>query len=62
MRAEGEARVYADENSDSESMTQYLGFAQAYVLADDVRDGAEVFSLMRTTDVPASDYLTRYYE
>ncbi len=41
----------------------YTGFAQAYgPLDDDPGDGVEVFSLMRTSDRDAADYLTRFFD
>ena len=55
--AETEALNYA-KNLDAE----YLGLAQAYTLAEDVGVGTEVFSLMRTSSLRPSDYLSTYFD
>lgn len=55
-RAEAEAYEYA-EIVDAE----YVGFAQAYVLSDDVDDGAEVFSLMRASDLEPGAYVDWFF-
>ena len=55
--AETEALKYA-KNLDA----QYLGLAQAYTLAEDVGVGTEVFSLMRTSSLRPSDYLSAYFD
>ncbi len=55
--AETEALEYADALD-----AEYLGLAQAYTLTDDIGVGAEVFSLMRTSGLRPSDYLTAYFD
>jgi hypothetical protein len=59
-RAETEARQYAAAIEDSPSM--YLGVAQSFRLFDSPGDGAEVFSLMRTSDLGPSAYLDAYFD
>ncbi|WP_034519788.1 DUF4288 domain-containing protein [Actinomadura rifamycini] len=58
-KAEAQAREYA-EGADG----RYLDFAQAYYIGaeDALAEGAEVFSLMRASDLGAGDYLTRYFD
>lgn len=61
-RAEAEARTYATETTWApERVTEYLGLAQAYSLSDEPTDGAEVFSLMRTSGLPPTAYLDRFF-
>lgn len=56
-RAEAEAAEYAgDVDAD------YTGLAQAYLLADPVVDGSEVFSLMRISPLDVEDYLDRHFD
>lgn len=57
-RAEDEARDYA---SDSET-AEYTGLAQAYELSDPPVDGAEVFSLIRDSELPPDDYLNTFFD
>ncbi|MEV7933730.1 hypothetical protein [Curtobacterium sp. NPDC089185] len=38
---------------------EYLGLAQAFALVHDPGDGAEVFSLMRDSDLPPTSTSTR---
>ena len=52
-RAEAEALQYAT----ALKGCTYLGLAQSYQLADEVRDGAEVFSLMRDSELEPKEYL-----
>lgn len=40
----------------------YTGLAQGYLLADPVEHGAEVFSLMRDSDLSTEEYLERYFD
>jgi hypothetical protein len=46
------------------SMPECLGLAQAFHLfvGADLDDGAEVFSLMRTSDLPADEYVDRFFD
>ena len=59
VRSEFEAERYA-----TQSGTEYLGFAQAYVIGDDgmPADGAEVFSLLRDSDLMPDDYLATFFD
>ena len=56
-RAEEDAREYADEIGLS-----YLGLAQCYLVAETPGDGAEVFSLIRDSDLAPQDYVTKYFD
>ena len=61
-RAEAEAEAYAAETTwPPDWVTEYLGTAQAYVLFDEPADGAEVFSLMRTSQLAPTAYLDRFF-
>jgi len=55
--AEAEAEEYADMLGH-----QYLGLAQSYNLADEVGQGAEVYSLLRSSDLPPEDYLDAFFD
>ena len=55
--AETEAATYAADGDAS-----YLGFAQSYRLATDPGQGAEVFSLMRDSQLPPDEYLDSYFD
>jgi hypothetical protein len=59
-RAETEARQYAAAIEDSPST--YLGLAQSFRPSDSPGDGAEVFSLLRTSDLGPSAYLDAYFD
>lgn len=41
---------------------RYLGLVQAYNLADEPGHGAEVFSLILDSDLPATDYVTAFFD
>jgi hypothetical protein len=56
-RAETEAREYA-----ANLGAPYLGLAQAYWLPDEPRDGAEVFSLIRASDLEPAAYLNGFFD
>lgn len=58
-RAEVEAREYA--GAIDESQDEYLGLAQSYRLFDTPADGAEVFSLMRTSTLEPDKYLRTFF-
>jgi hypothetical protein len=58
-RAEAEAEGYAAVILDSPDT--YLGLAQSYHLFDGPGDGAEVFSLMRRSQLGADDYLLTFF-
>lgn len=55
--AEADAAEYAE----SVECT-YVGLAQCYALADEPGHGAEVFSLMRDSDLSPDDYVDRFFE
>jgi hypothetical protein len=57
-RAEGEAREYA---SDLET-PEYTGLAQANQLYDPPGEGAEVFSLIRDSQLPPDQYLNTFFD
>ena len=54
--AEAEAAEYADEEDD------YLDLAQAYKLFDEPGHGAEVFSLMRSSELEPDAYLDAFFD
>ena len=56
-KAEDEAAAYVDGLH-----AEYLGLAQAFALFDHPADGAEVFSLMRDSDLPPDEYLTAFFD
>ena len=41
---------------------EYTGLTQAYALVDEPGHGAEVFSLMRDSDLAADAYLDRFFD
>jgi hypothetical protein len=55
--AEAEARVHA-RTLDS----QHLGLAQAYQMADDLTQGAEVFSLIRRSRLEPREYIDTFFD
>ena len=59
-RAETEAKTYAA--SVEEAPDSYLGLAQAFQLFDEPADGAELFSLMRESELSAEDYLDAFFD
>ena len=58
-RAEAEARAYAAAIEGTPAT--YLGLAQSFHLVDSPADGAEVFSLMRVSELRPSSYLNRHF-
>lgn len=56
-RAESEARTYA-----ADVDAEWLGIAQGYLMADAAGDGAEVFSLMRTSALDPGPYLDHFFD
>ena len=56
--AEAEAQEYAAVFD----TTRYVGLAQCYWLADEPGHGAEIFSLIRGSDLEANDYLDRFFD
>ncbi|RNL64326.1 DUF4288 domain-containing protein [Nocardioides marmoriginsengisoli] len=59
-RAEVEALAYAA--SIEEVEVNYLGLAQCFHLFDDPSDGAEIFSLMRDSELEPDDYLDTFFD
>lgn len=58
-RAETEAHAYVEALGSG----RVLDFCQAYEIGDDeVSDGAEVFSLMRTSGLAPEAYLSTYFD
>jgi hypothetical protein len=57
--AEAEAVAYAQDLEDYPRT--YVGLAQAYKLADVPGHGAEVFSLLRDSDLAAQEYLSAFF-
>lgn len=55
-KAEDEARQYAEDIGDCE----YTGFADAYAMVDSPGEGAEVYSLCRSSDLDVDAYLDRF--
>jgi hypothetical protein len=55
--AETEATEYA-----AAAGCRYLHLAQAFHLADDLAHGAEVYSLIRESSLPAGAYLSRFFD
>jgi hypothetical protein len=57
-QAESEAGEYT-----SDLNMEYVGFAESYELADDPTvSGAEVFSLMRDSDLSPDEYVNRFFD
>jgi hypothetical protein len=56
-RAEQEAATYAADIDGT-----YLALAQAYAMVEPPAHGVEVFSLMRDSELPPSDYLDHYFD
>lgn len=56
--AEREARAYADDNG-----VEYLSFSQAYQFAEgaELVNGAEVFSLLRDSELAPDDYIDTFF-
>jgi hypothetical protein len=59
-RAEAEAAEYAAMIKDAPDT--FLGFSQSYRLGDVPGDGAEIFSLMRDSDLAPTTYLNRFFD
>lgn len=56
-RAEAEAKSYAEAVSGT-----FSGYVSVFELSEEqIGDGAEVFSLMRDSDLPADQYIDRFY-
>lgn len=61
--AEREAAHYNEDISDSPNPTRYIGLAQSFKLSDEPgAPGAEVFSLIRDSELSPDDYLNRYFD
>lgn len=60
--AEAEAGTYVRESTEALGQTvAYLGLAQAYLLYDTPGQGAEVFSLMRTSTAQPAEYMDAFF-
>lgn len=59
-QAEAEALKYAA--AIEESPSTYTGLAQCYHLVNEPRDGAEVFSLMRESNLAPDVYLDQFFD
>ena len=59
VRAEQEAVRYASAAADG---TEYLGAVDVYEMCEDVGDGTEVFSLLRSTPLAPKEFLHRYHD
>jgi hypothetical protein len=57
-RAEEEAVRYVTEADEG---MEYLGSVDVYEMFDDVGDGAEVYSLLRSTPLAPTAFLDRYH-
>jgi hypothetical protein len=55
--AEEEAKEYA-----AQIEGQYLGFLQAYRMANDLGHSSEVFSLLRDSDLDPTEYIDRFFQ
>ena len=55
--AEADAAEYCEGLAATE-----LGLAQSYLLSEDLGQGTEVFSLIRTSDLDPEDYLNRHFD
>jgi hypothetical protein len=54
--AEAEATEYAH------GVGRFLGLAQSFEMFDEPRPGAEVYSLIRTSDLNEDEYLTAFFD
>ncbi|MGB9373834.1 MAG: hypothetical protein WCA82_06720 [Jiangellales bacterium] len=57
LLAEAEATEYA-----ADVGANFLGFAQAYVMPEEPSSGAEVFSLLRDSDLDPDEYLDAFFD
>ena len=57
LLAEADAKDYA-----ADVGSEFLGFAQAYVMPDEPGQGAEVFSLLRDSDLDPDEYLDAFFD
>lgn len=55
------AEVEAQEYAEALTSTRYLGLAQAYAMADTLGKGAEVFSLIRDSELDADAYVDAFF-
>lgn len=60
--AEAEADAGAYAGDPAETGNEYLGLLQAYALPEPPGHGAEVFSLIRDSDLGADDYLDAFFD
>ncbi|MBK6018273.1 hypothetical protein JHN45_45255 [Streptomyces sp. MBT53] len=57
-RGESEAREYC---ADLDGV-EFTDFAEAYRMDDEPGEGAEVFSLMRESELPVGEYVERFFD
>ena len=57
-KAETEAAEYAE----SVGKCEYTGLAQSFTISDALRDGAELFSLVRESALDSDDYLDAFFD
>ena len=55
--AESESATYAEANN-----VEYLGLAQGYWLVDPPSQGAEIYSMLRASELDPDDYLDRFFD
>jgi hypothetical protein len=55
--AEEEATIYA-----ANATATFLGFAQAFKIAEPPQSGVEVFSLLRDSELEPDEYLSRFFD
>jgi hypothetical protein len=61
--ADAEAQRYAGEIPDADVPTTYVELGQAYELDDEPGTaGAELFSLVRDSDLSPGEYIDRYFD
>lgn len=60
--ASSEAVAYAESLTTPDSKTEFLGLCQAYALMDTIENGAEVFSLLRRSDLDRATYLNHFFD
>ncbi len=56
------AETEAEEHATTLESARYVGLAQCYWLADEPGHGAEVFSLIRESELAPNDYLDKFFD
>jgi hypothetical protein len=58
-KGEAEARRYAR----GLGKTAYLGFIDVFILSEQsLKDGTEVYSILRSIELPTDEFITRHYD